>query len=211
MPNSDNNYTRGGGLLEPLLARYRANMANSLIADHLRQGRILDIGCGSYPYFLSHTAFNEKYAIDQQDPASGIDQIHWHTLNLNSAPSLPFKDRFFSVVTMLAVIEHLDPIILTKLFRESHRVLKPGGNLILTTPAAWSNGLLQRMASLGLVSKEEIDEHQFSYTLPLIGWCFGRAGFSIHNLKFGYFELFLNLWAVAERQVSEDHEVAELA
>lgn len=199
MTNETPAFTRGNGLLEPLLARMRANMANSLIPAHLRRGRILDIGCGSYPYFLAHTAFNEKYAIEQQDPTSGVDQVHWYTLDLNADTHLPFSDEFFGVVTMLAVVEHLDPDILTELFRDSYRVLEPGGRLILTTPAAWSDSLLRLMARLSLVSSEEIEEHTFSYTLPLLGWCFGRAGFSMHRVKFGYFEFFLNMWAVADR------------
>jgi hypothetical protein len=49
------------------------------------------------------------------------------------------------------------------------------------------------------VSKEEIDEHVFAYTLPLIGWYFGAAGFEMVNLRFGYFELGMNLWATATR------------
>jgi len=55
------------------------------------------------------------------------------------------------------------------------------------------------MARYGLVSAEEIKEHMFTYTLPLLGWYFGKAGFSMDKLKFGYFELFLNLWATAVR------------
>ena len=204
MPEANPKYTRGGGLLEPILARYRANMANKLIPDHLRNGRILDIGCGSYPYFLSHTAFEEKYAIDQLLPPEGTKQIQWHTLDLNNKPYLPYEDSFFHVVTLLAVIEHLDPAILTDLFQQSFRILKPGGRLILTTPAAWSDALLRVMARLGLVSATEIAEHQFSYTLPLIGWCFGQAGFQMSLIKFGYFEFFLNLWAVAEKQPQDE-------
>ena len=69
--------TRGSGLLEPFLARLRARKANRLIPAHLRSGRILDVGCGSFPYFLSHTEFAEKFALDQaQRPAeapSGVD------------------------------------------------------------------------------------------------------------------------------------------
>ena len=63
-PVTDFQPTRGKGLLEPSLARLRANRANQLIPKSLRDGRILDIGCGSYPYFLSHTSFQEKFAID---------------------------------------------------------------------------------------------------------------------------------------------------
>ena len=50
-----------------------------------------------------------------------------------------------------------------------------------------------------LVSPEEINEHVYVYTLPLLGWYFGKAGFELSNLKFGYFEFKLNMWATAKR------------
>jgi SAM-dependent methyltransferase len=191
--------TRGHGVLEPLVAKLRARQANRLIPAHLRSGRILDIGCGSQPYFLSHTSFREKYAIDQLTPAGGAESIAWHTLDLNTNPKLPYDDGFFQVVTMLAVVEHLDPGSLVTLFREIHRVLVPGGMLVATTPAAWSDGLLRWMARTGLLSAEEIFEHKYAYTLPLLGWYFGMASFSMDKIRFGYFECMLNMWATAER------------
>ncbi|MBN1371487.1 MAG: class I SAM-dependent methyltransferase [Anaerolineaceae bacterium] len=191
--------TRGRGLLEPFLARKRAQQANRLIPAECRQGRILDIGCGSYPYFLSHTSFKEKFAVDQLSPKSEVGDVKWHTLDLNHAPKLPFEDNYFSIITLLAVVEHLDPTALQILFKEINRVLMPAGRVILTTPAAWSDTLLKWMAGVGLVSAEEIHEHVYAYTLPLIGWYFGSAGFEMTRLSFGYFELGLNLWAVAEK------------
>lgn len=191
--------TRGRGLLEPLLARLRARKANQLIPLELRSGRALDIGCGSYPYFLSHTTFREKYAIDQLPPAQDRPDIVWHTLDLNATPHLPFEDSYFATVTLLAVTEHLNPNSLIELFSEARRVLQPDGLLIITTPASWSDPILKFMARVGLVSKEEIDEHVFAYTLPLLGWYFGRAGFAMDRVKFGYFEFGLNLWAVARK------------
>jgi SAM-dependent methyltransferase len=199
IPARSPRFTRGKGLLEPLLARWRANQANRLIPDHLRQGRILDIGCGSFPYFLAHTSFKEKFAVDQLALTQPIPEIHWHHLHLDQNPHLPFPDRFFSVMTMLAVVEHLNPTTLIDLFQETYRTVQPGGMVILTTPAAWSDGLLRLMARLNLVSAEEINEHQYTYTLPLLGWYFGRAGFAMDKVHFGYFEMGLNLWAMAER------------
>jgi SAM-dependent methyltransferase len=189
--------TRGNGLLEGFLARLRADQANRLIPPPLRRGRILDIGCGSNPYFLAHTSFKEKFAIDQLPAAPHVSEITWHTLDLNADPHLPFETGFFSIITMLAVVEHLDPVQLVELFSESRRALATGGMLILTTPAAWSDRLLKAMARMRLVSKEEIDEHVYAYTLPLLGWYFGMAGFQMNALKFGYFELGLNMWATA--------------
>jgi len=202
MAEATTRYTRGKGLLEPFLARRRARVANRLIPERLRTGRILDIGCGSFPYFLSHTSFREKYAIDQLPPApSGPGagaEISWHTLNLNAEPRLPFADGHFSAVTLLAVVEHLDPGSLVELLREVHRVLAPEGRVIITTPAAWSDGLLHAMARLRLVSAEEIEEHVYAYTHALLGWYFGKADFPMEKVHSGYFELGLNMWATAE-------------
>lgn len=161
--------TRGGGLLEPLLAWMRAHKANRLIPPQLRDGRILDIGCGSFPYFLSNTFFREKFALDRLSPQSEIPgDIHWHNSDLNQDTQLPFPDQFFSIVTMLAVVEHLDPEKLESLLSEVYRILVPGGTLIITTPAAWSDGLLRAMARVNLVSREEIEEHAYAYTLPIL-------------------------------------------
>jgi len=195
-------YTRGKGLLEPTLAYLRTKRADLLIPSELRSGRILDIGCGSYPYFLAHTSFKEKFAVDQLPMSNEIstqNRIEFHALNLNLEPNLPFKDNFFEIVTLLAVVEHLNPDSMALLFRESRRILKPGGMVILTTPAAWSDGLLRLMSKFDLVSAEEIREHSFAYTLPLIGWHFGQAGFEMTKIKFGYFELMLNMWATAQK------------
>ena len=191
--------TRGKGLLEPLLARLRARKANQLIPWRLREGRILDIGCGSFPYFLSHTYFKEKYAIEKFPAGKQDLDIHWRVLDLNEAPKIPYEGSNFDVITMLAVVEHLNPDSLVSLLRDAYRVLRPGGLLVMTTPASWSDRLLHWMARFNLVSKEEIDEHVYPYTLPLLGWYLGAAGFEMNKLKFGYFELMLNMWSTAKK------------
>jgi SAM-dependent methyltransferase len=195
-------FTRGKGILEPALARLRTQRANTLIPAELRAGRILDIGCGSFPYFLAHTAFQEKFAVDQLPmprETAANNRIEFFALNLNEEPHLPFEADYFEAVTLLAVVEHLNPDSMAVLFRETCRVLKPGGMVILTTPAAWSDGLLKLMARLGLVSAEEIHEHAYAYTLPLLGWHFGQAGFHMSKVHFGYFEFMLNMWATAQK------------
>lgn len=202
MAEKSTTYTRGKGLLEPMLARLRTQRANHLIPEELRSGRVLDIGCGSYPYFLAHTAFKEKFAVDQLPmprETAARNRIEFFELNLNQEPRLPFEADYFEAVTLLAVVEHLNPDSLAQLFRECRRVLRTGGTVVLTTPAAWSDGLLHLMAHLNLVSMEEIHEHAFAYTLPLLGWLFGQAGFEMTKVRFGYFEFMLNLWATARK------------
>ena len=53
------------GFLESFLSKKRANTVNGLIPISHRSGKILDIGCGKYPFFLLNTDFAEKYGIER--------------------------------------------------------------------------------------------------------------------------------------------------
>ncbi len=196
--------TRGYGLLEGLLAKKRALMANNLISPHLRHGRILDIGCGSLPYFLKYTEFAEKYGIDKTVSDTTIEGFREEDIILSNDDiekegRIPFDDGYFDVVTMLAVIEHIEPERLDGIIGEVRRILKSGGLLIITTPASWTDGLLRFMAGLHLVSRIEIDEHKATYTPSNIIFMLEHAGFVKDRIRTGYFELFMNIWTVAYR------------
>jgi SAM-dependent methyltransferase len=194
--------TRGDGLLEKWLSKQRARRADLLIPSHLREGSILDIGCGSHPYFLAHTAFRQKFSLDQiVVPVETAVQhgITHCTHDLDKDHRLPFADGTFAAVTLLAVIEHVEPEVAVRILREAHRILIPGGYLVVTTPAAWTDGLLHLLARLGVVSPEEIHEHAFAYTLPTLGCCLGQAGFDLRKFNSGYFEFRMNLWARGQK------------
>jgi SAM-dependent methyltransferase len=196
--------TRGFGFLEGFLARQRARMANRLIPQSHRGGRLLDIGCGAYPYFLFHTQFREKYGVDQVvSEALAAECVGNKTYLINfdihRPEALPFKSQFFDVVTMLAVFEHVEPRRLPTLLGEIHRVLRPGGVFIVTTPAAWTDHLLRTMAKMRLVSPIEIDDHKDTYTHSKIAGYLDASHFRREKSKFGYFEFRMNLWASSER------------
>lgn len=193
-------FTRGNGLLEVFLAKKRANKANSFISDKLRNGRILDIGCGSYPYFLINTKFNEKFGLDPSltDLEVGKDKINLQKLDITKN-KLPFKKNYFDVVTMLAVFEHLDNAKLVKILKEIKEVLKLNGVFIITTPSPWSDKLLHRMATVGLISSEEIHEHKTHHSKKTIEDLIVSSGFKKNKLTSGYFELGFNMFFVVKK------------
>ena len=195
---SDNNYTRGNGLFEKVLAVKRSEIANKLILNKHREGRLLDIGCGNYPFFITKTGFKEKYGIDKIiDEKIKLQSTKLIGLDFEVEPFLPFKNNFFDIVTMLAVIEHMEFKKAITLISEIYRILKPEGRYILTTPCPWSEKILNIMSKIKLVSPEEIEEHKVYYSHILLGEILTGAGFKKDSIKTGYFEFNLNIWAFA--------------
>ena len=189
------NPTRGNGVLEGLLASLRAKKANSFIKEKSRSGKILDFGCGTYPYFLINTDFKEKYGID---PSINLNLSNNKNISLLKekieGKKIPFKDNYFDVITMLAVFEHIDPEKMNFILSEIRRVLKLNGILIITTPSPWSDKLLHLMGEIGLISSEEIHEHKTHYGMSKIVDILKESGFRESNIKSGYFELGFNMW-----------------
>ncbi len=92
--------------------------------------RILDAGCGAsvFPLFLQRLEYRVT-ALDPRPPApaEGVRYI------CGELQRLPFAARSFDAVFCISVIEHLPVEAMPHALRESARVLKPGGQLLLTT------------------------------------------------------------------------------
>lgn len=190
------------GLLEGFLSRQRCAIAERLIPASSRRGRVLDLGCGEHPRFLMTTHFAEKYGLDRIARGDGHLSTHGIThlnCDIETADRLPFDDGYFDVVTMLAVFEHIEPDRLVRLVAEIRRLLKPGGLYILTTPAVWTDGLLRVLAKLRMVNPVLFDEHKDAYSHAKISRILHRGGFASENVRCGYFEMFMNVWATARK------------
>ena len=195
--NIQNNATRGHGLLEGYLSHLRAKKADSLIPNHHRSGSVLDIGCGTTPHFLLTTEFKNKFCLD---PVARLGANNHDITIINSCAAkdlLTFPANNFDAVTMLAVIEHINLFRVIPILSQIHRVLKPSGCLILTTPPPWAAPILASLATLRLISAEEMAEHQPLYHHRQIHQYLVYAGFSTSSIKSGFFELFLNQWFYA--------------
>lgn len=192
--------TRGQGHLETWLAKKRADLADSLIPNAYRSGCLVDIGCGTYPLFLIQTQFSERIGLDKVvskiEENGPMSEIRLEKHDVGQVSPLPLKDNTADVVTMLAVVEHVERHRISRLLRDIHRVLKPTGMLIVTTPAPWTGRILRIMAKLGLVSAEEINEHKGAYRLSELFALFQEAGFD-GIIRGGYFEAYMNCWATA--------------
>lgn len=72
-----------------------------------------------------------SFACDYTDELITLSDVPVQVADLN-VDKLPFTDASFDLVTCTEVIEHLEHYRET--IREMHRVLKPGGVLVVTTP-----------------------------------------------------------------------------
>lgn len=192
--------TRGNGFLEGFLATQRMRKADALIPDSLRRGRILDIGCGTWPKFLHSICFGEKHGIDRIGEWHDRGDVRFMRHDIAQVGPLPYADSFFSVVTMLAVVEHIEPAVVPPIFDEINRILAPGGVFILTTPAPWTDRLLRLLARLNLVSREEIEEHKAAYSPHDLLGKLVDAGFEAGEIRAGYFEAGMNVWCCAGKR-----------
>ena len=187
MISSYKKITRGYGPLVKVLAKKRARMADKLIKNGLRSGKILDLGCGRTPYFLLHTLFSEKYGLDI-DSEDKFSEIKIGYFNFDKKEKIPFEENYFSVVTMLAVFEHISINNLEYLLREIKRILIDKGILIITTPCPHTDILLLLLAKIKLVSSIEVDDHKGSYYPSKVKSHLIRSGFDGQKITSGFFE-----------------------
>lgn len=105
------------------------------IAPLMRTGRrLLDVGCGEGKITeIARTKFDEIYGCDISKTVllkakeRGISTV---CVDLNNG--FPYKDNSFDCITAFEVVEHLiNPL---RFFNDLRRILKPKGQLLLTTP-----------------------------------------------------------------------------
>lgn len=97
------------------------------------KGRLLDIGCGSGSFIEYMNNYGwETTGIDFDTEAIKTAKQKNLNVKLGSLDEQKFPDNYFDVVTLSHVIEHVyDPL---KLLKECFRILKLGGNIVLSTP-----------------------------------------------------------------------------
>jgi SAM-dependent methyltransferase len=191
---------RGYGPLDMFLAKQRYKIAKKQIKSVRHRERILDIGCGSYPLFLTTVDFSEKYGMDKMVQTNKLVQgVTLINCDFENEERLPFQNDFFDVVSALALFEHIEPASLVKIHREIHRILKTGGVYVMTTPAFWTDRLLRFLAKIRLISDVEIKDHKGSYKHFDILSILQKSDFQKEKIKFGHFEMFMNSWATAAK------------
>ncbi|MBW2278431.1 MAG: class I SAM-dependent methyltransferase, partial [Deltaproteobacteria bacterium] len=111
-------------------SRYLWQRRVEIALPHLPDaGRVLDAGCGDRSV-IEHC---ERSRPDLMYIGADLSEVPTgRGIVRSDCRDLPFADRSFDCVLMLAVIEHVPDQ--RAALGEAHRVLNPGGTLLLTTP-----------------------------------------------------------------------------
>jgi SAM-dependent methyltransferase len=154
---------------------------------HFLHGDVLDLGCGDGTL----AAFVEPgRAYVGVDGRAGIMPTlrarfpiyAFHCRDLDSEP-LALAQRF-DTIALLALIEHLSrPGWMLGQLAEH---LRPGGQVVITTPSPIGNRIHQVGARIGLFSLEAMQEHKTIFTRDTLVDCLGQ-----HGLRLNLFRYFL--------------------
>lgn len=143
------------------------------------QGRLLELGCGSGQMLKRMQEMGwQVEGVDFDSTAVENARSKGLQVRFGSLEAQSYPDKHFDVIVMSHLIEHVhDPL---RLLRESHRILKPGGQVVLVTPNNESLGhRLFKEAWRGL----EVPRHLYLFSLRALQELFQKARFKVKNVK----------------------------
>jgi ubiquinone/menaquinone biosynthesis C-methylase UbiE len=182
---------------EPFFEKILSSLRFGKIIQYIpSNARILDLGCGYNGKLLQtiEKSISSGVGMDiSVNPESKNTKIELISHNLNYP--LPFSENEFDVVTSLANLEHLDDP--SYALQEIFRVLKPGGILLLTTPSVYAKPVLEILAFLRIVSRQEIEDHKNYFDKKILYEYCRKIKFS--SFKHHYFQLGMNNFLLAKK------------
>jgi 2-polyprenyl-3-methyl-5-hydroxy-6-metoxy-1,4-benzoquinol methylase len=107
----------------------------------------------------------------------------------------PMENKSFDTIVALAVIEHIPVNNVYQIFKKFR--LNENGVIFLTTPTPMSKPLLEFLAFLRILDKQNIEEHKHYWTRKEIDTLARSCGFKLKDYK--KFQLGFNQYAVLEK------------
>jgi SAM-dependent methyltransferase len=157
------------------------------VAERLPEtGRIIDIGCGPGTFIGSLNEGHRQFigfdtAAGQIAYANETYGTAAKTFLQVPAPPYPIDSGSVDMVTAIELIEHLDHDRIQVVLDEAHRMLRPGGRLLLTTPNYGSLWPVLEWA-VGKLSKVSYEEqHITRFTRKTLQAMLAKTPFQLLN------------------------------
>jgi len=147
-----------------LIADLVAEAYDRAVKEHAR-GRLLDMGCGKVPLYAAYRErVTDVQCIDWANSLHGAKHLD---KSCDLTGSIPYGESEFDTIILSDVLEHLpEPMTC---WREMHRLLRPGGKLLLNVPFYYS------------IHEEPYDFYR--YTEFALRRFANTAGFNVIELK----------------------------
>lgn len=146
------------------------NLYREILGHIPDAGKILDAGCGIGVLMREIRSVRpnaQLYGADFSPVAVARCRGYGFVAERAVLPDLPFPDSLFDVVVCTEVLEHLDDPLAS--VRSFHRVLKPGGMVIVSVPFG--------------MGPDDCSEHVQDFTDELLRDCLTGGGFDIRDLR----------------------------
>ena len=187
---------------EPFLEKFLRRFRLKKVLPHIDDWQVVcDIGCGKHMALLKKIspACKQCIGVDKKVPSINYSNVDVKLFDLDN--KIPLEDQSIDVVTLLAVLEHLDNE--TEIIQEIKRILKPDGKLLITVPTEKAKPVLELLAyKFHVVSKEEIMDHKRYYTVEKLEKILVLNGFICSQIE--TFELGFNIFCCARK--AEPHQ-----
>jgi len=120
---------------------------------------LLDVGCGWEARFLKAVEPYIASGVGIDFKAPDLETAKLKTISATLNDKLPFEDNSFNVVSLMAVLEHLEKPL--DILKEIHRVLKKDGSvngiLVGTVPSKAAKPVLEFLSyKLGIVNEARL-------------------------------------------------------
>jgi len=181
--------------LDTVLQRWRGAVARRWIP---RGACVLDIGCHQGE-FLRGLGNHLGIGIGVDPLATPASGRRWNLIRDCFPPANPFPPASFDTIVMLATLEHMQDKV--ELALECHRVLRPGGRIILTVPSLWVDPIVEVLVQFKLVDGMSLDQHH-GYDPSETQGLFQAHGFTLLRRKL--FQMGLNHLFVFSKRVTDD-------
>lgn len=183
-----------------LILRFLSDIYKNNTFDGNRQ--ILDMGCGSGYMAEKLCRFGAVTGIDPADEALRYCGKNKFNALKGSLDEVSFESNRFDLITCLDVLEHINDDL--KVLRESFRICKNGGFMIVTVPAhqfLWS-------------SHDKVNHHVRRYSKKELEQKIRKAGFEIQKLSYAYcatFPMLLTVRSIKNIFAKKDKATSDLS
>jgi len=157
---------------------------------------VLDIGCGDDFYLLNNLKSKIKNGTGVDIAVKNMTTGNITIKKIRIDQKLPFKDASFSVVTMIAFIEHLNKP--EKVLADCSRVLRKNGTIIITTPMAQAKPFWELLVNFGFTEEKTTEDHKQYFSPTMVESLLRKRGFEVVVSK--KFELGMNYIAVGRKK-----------